>query len=310
MSNKQNYHIPTRWFIASACGVLAEFINLPLDLIKVRMQLAGEGQMSAVMTSKSSNALKTAVGVVKKEGIKSLFAGGHSALVRQLVCNGLGIGLYKPLKDYLFGRNVRNTFGQRVTVSVITGFFGQLFTLPLDVVKVRMQADGRLLYKGISPRYTSISNAMVNILRTEGWKTFFVGAYPALIRCTCMSISGVACYDQSREFIKGILGHDDMNSFYYRTIYSTFASLISGILTTCVSNPFDVIKTRMMNQRKNDILYKNSWDCFIKTLTKEGPFAFGKGFGVTVLRIVPWQFIFFNTTEIMSRYLLHDSLTR
>ncbi|KAK8797204.1 hypothetical protein WA158_004414 [Blastocystis sp. Blastoise] len=310
MSVKTDYHISTRWFIAASCGTLAEFINLPLDMLKIRMQLNGEGQKVVQTAVRRFPIVKIAKNVIKEEGVKSLFAGGESALIRQLLCGGIGIGFYKPIKDLLYGKNTKNTFTQRVSVSIVTGLYGQLFALPLDTIKIRMQADGRLKKQGLPPRYTSFSNACISILRTEGIKAFYKSTGPTLCRCMCMSVSGVACYDQSRVIIKQYIGKDDTHSFYYKCIYSTFASLISGVLCTLVASPFDVVKTRLVNQHYGKELYKGSWDCFVKTLRTEGVSALFKGFSITVLRFVPWQFIFYNTTEIMSQYLLHDTLTR
>lgn len=43
-------------------------------------------------------------------------------------------------------------------------------------------------------------------------------------------------------------------------------------------SPFDIIRTRLMNQPKEAKIYNGFGDCFTKMLTNEGPMSFYKGF--------------------------------
>ena len=214
-----------------------------------------------------------------------------------------------------------------------------------------MQADGRLKMQGLQPRYKSMLDACVTIPRAEGWRAFYIGALPTVVRTICMSVSGIACYDQSREIIKEyahpppltprFVGRDDTDSFFYRALYSSFASLISGTLSTLVSNPFDVVKTRMMSQRQAcplsplrslgrgtlpellGLLHQGMFPPLPPSVDppprRPLPSADGLLGGGPALRyaplapphgVVPWQFVFYNTSELMARYLLNDTLTR
>lgn len=54
-----------------------------------------------------------------------------------------------------------------------------------------------------------------------------------------------------------------------------------------ISYPFDTVRRRMMMQSgrsKADVMYKNTIDCWIKTLRTEGPGAFFKGAFSNILR--------------------------
>lgn len=72
-----------------------------------------------------------------------------------------------------------------------------------------------------------------------------------------------------------------------------------------VTNPVDIIKTRVMNQRSSysavaseaaDV-YKSPWDCFSKTLRSEGPFALYKGAMAAWLRLGPHTIVTFMVFE-------------
>merc|ERR1711962_1428705 len=79
------------------------------------------------------------------------------------------------------------------------------------------------------------------------------------------------------------------------------ASLSSGIITSLVSNPMDVIKTRMMNQQNipgnSSKRYRNSLDCLTLTYKTEGAHALFKGLIPGFFRYGPWSVIFFLTYE-------------
>jgi hypothetical protein len=99
------------------------------------------------------------------------------------------------------------------------------------------------------------------------------------------------------------------------------SSCVSGLVAASVSAPFDVIKTRIINQQKrvasssassgaaagagavgsasavsgaaSEYLYKGPLDCLIKTVKAEGAMALYKGFTPTYMRLAPWQVVFF-----------------
>ena len=55
------------------------------------------------------------------------------------------------------------------------------------------------------------------------------------------------------------------------------ASFVTVFFSSIISNPFDVMKSRILNQPKNNPMYKSATDCFIKTINNEGVLALWKG---------------------------------
>lgn len=110
------------------------------------------------------------------------------------------------------------------------------------------------------------------------------------------------------------------------------SSCVSGLVAASVSAPFDVIKTRIINQHKANShvnsasasaaaataniaqppahahahahaqtqLYRGPLDCLIKTVRSEGVGALYKGFTPTYVRLAPWQLVFFVLFEQVS----------
>ena len=240
-------------------------VTQPFDLAKVRLQLQNTANAMNGVKTPSKGIWKTMKGVVQEEGFMALFSGVGPAALRQVIYGGICTGFYKPLRRLMYPgvENEDLDFMKRLSVSLITGISGQTCALPLDLIKVRMQADGRLKMMGQQPRYTSATDAFFKIIREEGIQAFFTGVSPTLIRAGLLTIGGIACYDSSKEFIMRHL-HTSDSTTSGRIVNCTLASIYSGFVSTCMSNPFDVVKTRMMEQHQGQHLYKSSIDCLIK----------------------------------------------
>lgn len=170
----------------------------------------------------------------------------------------------------------------------------QVVASPADLVKVRMQADGRMVSKGLQPRYSGPFDAFRKIIHTEGFRGLWKGVFPNVQRAFLVNMGELACYDHAKRFV--IENQISGDNIYAHTL----ASIMSGLSATALSCPADVVKTRMMNQvtgKEDDIMYKNSYACLVKTVRNEGLRALWKGFFPTWARLGPWQFVFWVSYE-------------
>lgn len=169
----------------------------------------------------------------------------------------------------------------------------QVVASPADLVKVRMQADGRMVSQGLQPRYTGPFDAVHKIIGSEGFGGLWRGVLPNIQRAFLVNMGELACYDHAKHFVIH-------NQIANDNIYAhTLASMMSGLSATTISCPADVVKTRMMNQAVSEgqFKYKNSYDCLVKTVRYEGLRALWKGFFPTWARLGPWQFVFWVSYE-------------
>lgn len=157
-----------------------------------------------------------------------------------------------------------------------------------------MQADGLLMSQGLPVRYTGIIDAFNKIIQSEGVPGLWRGVLPNAQRAFLVNMGELSCYDQAKRFIiKHKVCEDNV-------LAHTMASVASGLCATTLSCPADVVKTRMMNQssvKKCETLYRNSYDCLVKTVKFEGMMALWKGFFPTWARLGPWQFVFWISYE-------------
>ncbi|KAJ1271242.1 hypothetical protein BS78_06G114000 [Paspalum vaginatum] len=270
--------------LSSVSAAMAEASTYPLDAVKTRLQLhrnpGGAG---------GGGVLRVAAELVRDGGV---YRGFSPAVLRHLMYTPLRIVGYEHLRSTLASGGREVGLLEKALAGGISGIAAQVVSSPADLIKVRMQADSRLLSQGIQPRYTGIADAFTKIIRTEGFLGLWKGVVPNAQRAFLVNMGELTCYDQAKHLIISKQICDD-------NVYAhTLASVASGLSATTVSCPADVIKTRMMNQGKEGkALYRSSYDCLIKTVRHEGTMALWKGFLPTWARLGPWQFVFWVSFE-------------
>lgn len=79
---------------------------------------------------------------------------------------------------------------------------------PTDVLKVRMQAQGRLP-AGTPQLYTSALAAYGTIVRQEGVRALWTGATPNILRNSIVNAAELATYDQIKQHLMHTFGFRD-----------------------------------------------------------------------------------------------------
>ena len=282
-----------KWLSAATAAGVAETVTQPLEVTKVRMQL---------QTTQEKRMIIVVRDIVKKEGISALFKGNGCGCLRQALCGGVGVGLYRPMRAWISNDERESSFLQKVAAAASTGVLGQCLAAPTDVVKVRLQADGRLILQGQPPRYTGMLDAFRRIPAEEGFVTFYRGLSPSLGRAAIMYGTSAATYDEFKSSV--LVGYLGMHRGALPT--HLCASIASGFVAALVSTPFDVVKTRLMDA-SGPSTYKGPIDCILKTWKLEGVRGFFKGFTPIYARLAPHQLVMFSVLEALSSLLTGDS---
>uniref|UniRef100_A0A7N0UJD8 Uncoupling protein 3 n=1 Tax=Kalanchoe fedtschenkoi TaxID=63787 RepID=A0A7N0UJD8_KALFE len=274
-------NLPLKLTLTSLSAMAAETTTFPIDLTKTRLQLHGESNPAA----RPTNAFRVVSGVVRGEGVLGLYKGLSPAILRHLMYTPIRIVGYEQLRNAVAGENRSLSLPEKAAVGGFSGMIGQVVASPADLVKVRMQADGRSGHQ----RYSGVADALTKIVRAEGVGGLWRGVVPNMQRAFLVNMGELACYDHAKRFVINN-GITDDNVYGH-----TLASFMSGLAATTLSCPADVVKTRMMNQ--SEVCYRNSLDCLVKTVRVEGVKALWKGFLPTWARLGPWQFVFWVSYE-------------
>jgi hypothetical protein len=184
---------------------------------------------------------------------------------------------------------------KRMLAGALSGSAGQLAANPFDLVKVRLQADGRLRALGQAPRYSGTAHALRAIAAGEGALGFAKGLGPSVGRAAVINGCGIASYDAAKQVASDLTGREK------GLVPQVLAALVSGFVSAVVSTPFDVIKTRMMNQPRDKPLYSGALDCVAKTARAEGLLGLYKGFTPAYARLAPHRVVHFVSLEQLNR---------
>ncbi|CAN4128371.1 unnamed protein product [Withania somnifera] len=276
--------------ISATAACFAELCTLPLDTAKVRQQLqkrAGSGEGAGV--SKYRGLLSTVATIAKEEGLLALWKGIIPGLHRQCVYGGLRIGLYEPVKALFVGSYYVGDVSlfSKVFAALVTGAIAIAVANPTDLVKVRLQAEGKA---GTPRRYNGAFDAYYTIVKQEGLAALWTGIVPNIARNAIINAAELASYDHLKEIILKLPGVTDS------VLTHLLAGLGAGFFAVSIGSPVDVVKSRMMG----DSVYRNTFDCFFRTLKYEGPLAFYKGFLPNFFRLGSWNVIMFLTLEQVS----------
>ncbi|KAM7259792.1 hypothetical protein ACFE04_015533 [Oxalis oulophora] len=298
-------------------------LEFPLDLIKVRMQLQGEPNVSPATIQQFRPALAFHSGaavhvapppplraglisvghkILTNEGIAALFSGVSATVLRQTLYSTTRMGLYDILKQKWTDEDTNNfPLSRKITAGLLAGGIGAAVGNPADVAMVRMQADGRLP-QSQRRNYKSAWDAISRMSKQEGVTSLWRGSGLTVNRAMIVTTSQLATYDQVKEAIlaKGAL-NDGLG------LHVT-ASFTAGFVAAVASNPIDVIKTRVMNMKVEAgklPIYNGAIDCVLKTVKSEGLMALYKGFIPTISRQGPFTVVLFVTLEQV-RKLLKD----
>ncbi|CAN1275668.1 Mitochondrial uncoupling protein 1 [Linum perenne] len=274
-------------FASSAfAACFAEICTIPLDTAKVRLQLQKSAVAGDVLKAPKYNGmLGTVATIAREEGAASLWKGIIPGLHRQCLFGGLRIGLYEPVKNFYVGPDFVGDvpLSKKILAALTTGAVGISIANPTDLVKVRLQSEGKLA-PGVPRRYSGAINAYSTILKQEGVRALWTGVGPNIARNAIINAAELASYDQVKED---------------NAVTHLFAGLGAGFFAVCIGSPVDVVKSRMMG----DPSYKSTIDCFVKTLKNDGPLAFYKGFIPNFGRLGSWNVIMFLTLEQAKKFI-------
>ncbi|XP_067879701.1 mitochondrial 2-oxoglutarate/malate carrier protein [Heterodontus francisci] len=283
-----------KFLFGGLAGMGATFFVQPLDLVKNRMQLSGQGGRSKEYKT-SFHALTT---ILKAEGIGGIYTGLSAGLLRQATYTTTRLGIYTILFEKLTKADgTPPNFFLKAGIGMTAGAIGAFVGTPAEVSLIRMTADGRL---PVNQRrgYSNVFNALIRITREEGVLTLWRGCVPTMTRAVVVNAAQLASYSQSKQFLLGL-------GYFSDNILCHFcASMISGLVTTAASMPVDIAKTRVQNMRMIDGKpeYKNGLDVLVRVIQKEGFFSLWKGFTPYYARLGPHTVLTFIFLEQMNKF--------
>ncbi|KAG7263729.1 hypothetical protein CRUP_016226 [Coryphaenoides rupestris] len=267
-----------------AGGSQVIFTN-PLEIVKIRLQVAGEI---------TTGARVSALTVVRDLGFFGLYKGAKACFLRDIPFSAIYFPVYAHTKAEFADEQGRLGALQLLTAGAIAGVPAASLVTPADVIKTRLQVAAR----AGQTTYTGVIDCFRKIMQEEGFRALWKGAGEEFVHAanrfgqiTPMEID--ILYQLSG--LHSPSGPGQCGSKPRSPPTATGATAVY---------PIDLVKTRMQNQRSTgsfvgELMYKNSFDCAKKVLRYEGFSGFYRGLVPQLIGAGGSQVIFTNPLEIV-----------
>jgi len=250
----------------------------PIDTVKTRLQVSGTKGARNYAALGISGTVST---ILKEEGLTAFWKGIGAAWMREASYTSFRLGLYKPLKQLLKADKPDSPFILKFAAGGASGGLGSVVGNPFDILKTKMMASETGL---------GLAETAGSIFANQGVLGFYRGIDANIARAVVNNGTKMACYDQSKGLLQEHVGLSGIS-------LQAAASFVAGFFMTCTVAPFDICRTRLMNQPADGAkVYNNIADTFVKIATKEGPLTLWAGFIPMWARIAPtttFQLLFF-----------------
>lgn len=256
-----------------------------MDMIKTRLQV-----MEGSVMSQKQGMFKVGFNIIKSDGFLGLYMGFTAACYRHFIYSGIRYFSYEFLRERVFQRNEDGTFPlyKSMLAAMTAGAVGQFVASPTDLVKVQMQTEGFRKLRGEPPLYNGTLHCFRVIYSKYGFFGMWKGWFPNVQRAALVQLGDLTAYDVAKQ---NLLKHTSLQD---NVVCHSLASFMAGLVSTIMSTPSDVLKTRIMT---NPTKYHGTWDCMMQTIRAEGVLALYKGFFPIWMRMGPKALVFYLTFE-------------
>ncbi|KAL4072882.1 mitochondrial carrier domain-containing protein [Scleroderma yunnanense] len=197
----------------ACCSMVTSLIASPTELVKIRQQNVLEGGTSAA---------KIAINILKQNGIRGFYRGLGATALRD---TGYGTYFMAYEATCRYFRPATNSTPKIDHSSILSeidseaqstpwpilflagglaGIAGWITTFPMDVIKTRMQSTDIVASVRNPPRrreldplnpYRTILSTAIHSYRSEGYRVFFKGLVPTLIRAVPVNMATFSVYE-------------------------------------------------------------------------------------------------------------------
>lgn len=204
----------------SLSGTCSTLLFQPLDLVKTRVQQTGP----------STSLVRVISTVVSQDSVRGLWRGLVPSLVRTVPGVGLYFSSMHQMKTSLC--DGRPTALQSALIGSSARALSGSVMIPFTVIKTRFESRAF--------NYSSTAHALSSILRTEGLRGLTKGLGPTLVRDVPFSGLYLMFYEQLKTWVpEEVSGTQSSAAVHFS------CGLVAGLLASLVTQPADVIKTRL-----------------------------------------------------------------
>lgn len=257
----------------ASCVFTVNFTH-PIETVKTRMQVSGNGLGATCST------------LLKNEGVTAFWKGIAFAWGREASYASIKLGAYAPVRDALGAGGKDAPFYLKFLAGALTGGFGSIIGNPFDVMKTMAQAN--------KEKSVPLTTLVGNMYRDQGIAGFYRGVQVNIMRACVLNATKMGCYDISKGYVASASGWGRKDP---RTVFCS--ATLAGFFMTVTVAPWDMLRTKLMNQPTDKKLYNGFADCLVKTVKEGGPLSLWRGFIPIWARFAPTSTIQLLTIETL-----------
>ncbi|KAL0268394.1 UNVERIFIED_CONTAM: hypothetical protein PYX00_010356 [Menopon gallinae] len=194
-----------RTIIVSAfAGCLGSFIGSPFYLMKTHFQSASSREIAVGYQHNHSGTFSGLAEVYRKDGVRGLWRGSVSSLLRVGVGSAAQLASFSKTKELLEKHKIfksEQSLWNTFAASMLAGVVIALFMAPFDVVQTRLYNQG-VDQHGRGLLYTGITDCFIKMFKTEGLLGFFKGVFPCYLRIGPHSLLSLMFWDTFKQIGK------------------------------------------------------------------------------------------------------------
>jgi solute carrier family 25 oxoglutarate transporter 11 len=217
-------------------GMVATAVIQPIDMIKVRLQLVGQG----ARIGPNPTPISVTKEIIAAGKVLGLYTGLSAGLLRQAVYTTARLGFFAKFTNVLTTRakHKGNKIGfvERAGAGLSAGGLAAMLGNPADLALIRMQSDG-LNPLAERKNYKSVVEALTSIVKSEGIVALWAGAAPTVARAMALNFGQLAFFSEAKQQL-----NDTSLTPKAQTL---IASAVAGLFASFFSLPFDFVKTRL-----------------------------------------------------------------
>ncbi|XP_044731513.1 uncharacterized protein LOC123294521 [Chrysoperla carnea] len=257
------YPVLKSFIAGSFSGTFSTILFQPLDLVKTRLQ---NPVANSIGRPGNAGMVTIFAHILQREHLWGLWRGMTPSITRCVP----GVGLYFSSLDWLktnFTNGNPNAL-ESVALGMVARSMSGVILIPITVIKTRYESG---IYQ-----YTSMGDALRNIYRTEGIRGLTSGLGPTLLRDAPFSGLYLMFYNKNKKMVP----QEWLNTPYAAPIHFS-CGVSAGIWASFVTQPFDVIKTKMQLYPHK---YTNVLSTVVQIHSKYGVQGYFKGIVPRMLR--------------------------
>mmetsp|Transcript_38562 Transcript_38562/g.64045 ORF Transcript_38562/g.64045 Transcript_38562/m.64045 type:complete len:304 (+) Transcript_38562:11-922(+) len=268
----------------ASAGVAENVIMYPVDLVKTRAQAATSADH--VHYRGLSHAIRE---ILKHEGVRGLFKGVGALGLGAAPSHALYFATYEACRK-AFGAEHGYHSVSTGAAAVIGTLVEDFVMCPWDVIKQRIQLHRQ--------GERTMRECARQIYREEGLRAFWL-SYPTTL---AMKIPFTAIHFPAYEAMRLMLHKE---AHLHGTALDMTSGAVAGALAAGLTNPLDVVKTRLQTQSgySQDKVYSGFTMAVGRIWAEEGPRAFWRGVRERMIFQAPSGAICWATYEFANRVL-------